>query len=465
MKRLCTFFLCLVCHSLISGTALAQLVFTEDFDYPAGDSLKQHGWVMTGSVSSYSYVNSVSVVAPGLECPGYSGSGIGNAAGLASTGQDICKSFQTPVSGGSAYAFMMVRVSAARTTGDYFFHLIGGAPTSSAFAPKLSVKSNGGRLAFGISKRANASSAVYTGFTYGLDTTYLVVLKYTFVPDATTNDEVSLYVFEPSAFPGSEPAVATVGPVTESSGADVDSLWYCALRQGSSSSAPTLVVDGIRIATAWQTELPIQISSFHGVLEDAATVTLSWVTQSEFDNYGFEVQRSDSATGGFAAISGLIPGHNTTTEPHSYSFTDHGVPAGRWFYRLKSISMDQSVSYSEVLEIANVTSVDRTTDAPNGFVLMQNYPNPFNPTTVVSSQLAVVSNVRIVIYDLLGREVATLVNERRAPGIYHDTFDGTGLASGVYIYRLTAGLPVRQAGLPAGQAGTFVQAKSMLLLK
>jgi photosystem II stability/assembly factor-like uncharacterized protein len=92
---------------------------------------------------------------------------------------------------------------------------------------------------------------------------------------------------------------------------------------------------------------------------------------------------------------------------------------------------------------------------PNGvprvFALKQNYPNPFNPRTVVSSQLPVVSNVKLVIYDLLGREVAVLVNERRAPGYYQDTFDASGLASGVYIYRLTA--------------GSFVQSRKMLLIK
>jgi len=76
---------------------------------------------------------------------------------------------------------------------------------------------------------------------------------------------------------------------------------------------------------------------------------------------------------------------------------------------------------------------------PKGFRLEQNYPNPFNPTTVVSYQLSEVSDVRLVVYDLLGREVAVLVNERLAPGSYTARFDGTGLASGVYFYRLAAG--------------------------
>jgi hypothetical protein len=439
MKHICMVFLHLLCLSIFTSTALAQLLLTEDFDYPAGDSLKLHGWVMTGSAASYSYVNPVSVTAPGLEYSGYRGSGVGNAAGLASTGQDVCRAFASPASGGSVYAFLMVRVSAARSSGDYFFHLIGGLPTSSAFAPKLSVKSGDGRLAFGISKRANAGSAIYTGFNYGIDTTYLIVLKYRFIPDAATDDEVSLYVFEPGAFPGAEPVEAAAGPVTEASGADLDSLCYCALRQGSSSSAPTLTIDGIRVTTTWESILPIQLLSFHGALEDAGTVTLTWITQSEMDSYGFQVERSANSTDGFVAISPLIPGHNTTVEPQTYKFTDHDVPDGKWFYRLKSIAMDQSVSYSAVVEVSNIASVDWTVDAPKEYGLMQNYPNPFNPRTGVRYQVPGVSCVKLLVYDLLGREVAVLVNERKVPGQYEVSFDASGLASGIYIYRLVAG--------------------------
>jgi pimeloyl-ACP methyl ester carboxylesterase len=90
-------------------------------------------------------------------------------------------------------------------------------------------------------------------------------------------------------------------------------------------------------------------------------------------------------------------------------------------------------------------------EKPLSYRLEQNWPNPFNPRTVVSSQYSVVSDVRIVIYDLLGREVTTLVNERRAPGIYHDTFDATGLASGVYIYRI--------------RVGAFTQSRKMILMR
>jgi hypothetical protein len=78
-------------------------------------------------------------------------------------------------------------------------------------------------------------------------------------------------------------------------------------------------------------------------------------------------------------------------------------------------------------------------DIASAFCLGQNYPNPFNPATVISYQLPVTCNMPIVLYDLLGREVAVLVNERKSPGVHEAKFDGAGLASSVYLYRLTAG--------------------------
>ena len=111
-----------------------------------------------------------------------------------------------------------------------------------------------------------------------------------------------------------------------------------------------------------------------------------------------------------------------------------------------------STTVSAALETGERTGPD--------FRLEQNYPNPFNPKTVIRSsvpsptgdgQVSVASDVRIVIYDVLGREVAVLVNERRTAGMYQDTFDGSRLASGVYVYRMTA--------------GSFAAAKRMILVK
>jgi hypothetical protein len=92
-------------------------------------------------------------------------------------------------------------------------------------------------------------------------------------------------------------------------------------------------------------------------------------------------------------------------------------------------------------------------------VLMQNYPNPFNPKTVVSCLLPVASKVRLIVYDLLGRELATLLDEQKEPGTYEVQFDGTGLPSGVYFCRLLVD------GSPAGSEASVVQTRKMVILK
>jgi hypothetical protein len=102
-------------------------------------------------------------------------------------------------------------------------------------------------------------------------------------------------------------------------------------------------------------------------------------------------------------------------------------------------------------ETEEPSAVRESASVAAGFLLFQNFPNPFNPKTVVSSWLRAASEVRLVVYDVLGRQVAVLVNERRAAGSYQDSFDATGLASGVYIYRLTA--------------GSFVESRTMVILR
>ena len=94
---------------------------------------------------------------------------------------------------------------------------------------------------------------------------------------------------------------------------------------------------------------------------------------------------------------------------------------------------------------------ERRSDVPVKFGLEQNFPNPFNPSTTIRYELPRASVVRLTVYDMLGREVIVLVNERKNSGSYEVNFDGSGLASGVYVYRL--------------QSEGFVQAKKLLLLK
>ena len=88
---------------------------------------------------------------------------------------------------------------------------------------------------------------------------------------------------------------------------------------------------------------------------------------------------------------------------------------------------------------------------PAEFSLSANFPNPFNPKTTISYSIAEATEVRLDVFDVMGRKVATLVDSAQQPGHYSASFSGTGLASGVYVYRL--------------QAGSFVQTRSMLLVK
>jgi hypothetical protein len=102
----------------------------------------------------------------------------------------------------------------------------------------------------------------------------------------------------------------------------------------------------------------------------------------------------------------------------------------------KSVEAYLSTKYGSAFPTGVVGQ--KTGNLPAQFALEQNFPNPFNPTTVVRYQLPAASNVRLVVFDLLGREVSSLVNEREGPGSYEVKFDGAGLSSGVYFYRLTA---------------------------
>jgi hypothetical protein len=193
--------------------------------------------------------------------------------------------------------------------------------------------------------------------------------------------------------------------------------------------------------------LPITLASFN-LSSGSGSVTLNWTTLSEINNYGFFVQKCDDLKSWTDAANSFQPGYGTTIEQHFYSYTDNTQPLGK-YYRLRQVDLDGTNHFSDALSDA-ATSVDPTTVAKE-FALYQSYPNPCNPKAVVSSQLPVASHVRLTVYDALGREVAVMVDEQRAAGSYRDTFDGSGLASGVYYYRLTA--------------GRFTDTKTMVLMK
>jgi hypothetical protein len=181
--------------------------------------------------------------------------------------------------------------------------------------------------------------------------------------------------------------------------------------------------------------LPIQLASFTWSEVEGNGIRLEWSTLSEINNYGFYVQKRPKGEHAFADIQeSFMAGYGTTVEPHSYSYIDAGYMGGVWEYRLKQLDLDNIVHYSDFIVVDAVNAVAQET--PKEFALLQNYPNPFNPKTVVSYHLPMAGTVRLAVYDLLGREVAALVNEWKPAGQHTVAFDASGLSSGVYVYRL-----------------------------
>jgi trimeric autotransporter adhesin len=226
------------------ASANSQVIFTENFDYSAGDSIGSHGWTTFSGAT-----NILKVVSPGLTYTGYPLSNIGNSCRVSNNGYDAYKNMTDSVSTGVVYVSCMVKIDTAKT-GDYFLALLPQSSTS-LYTPRLFAKDSSGTISFGISKGATSSvPATFgpNGYAYG--TTYLLVVKYKFNSGTTTDDEVSLFVFTSPTLPATEPTTPTVGPITATT-PDANSIGRVALRQGSASLAPSLNVDGIMAAKLW----------------------------------------------------------------------------------------------------------------------------------------------------------------------------------------------------------------------
>jgi len=195
-----------------------------------------------------------------------------------------------------------------------------------------------------------------------------------------------------------------------------------------------------RFSDHGNTILPIQLASFTGQYAENV-VRLHWLTLSEINDYGFYVQRRHAADSTWVVLPGsFVPGHGTTNQPHEYALTDRPSGEGLWQYRLKQVDLDGSVHFTDPIAVDVTTGVDGT--ASSCFVLEQNYPNPFNPATNIRFAVPVGASrlVSLRLFDVLGREVATLVHAEMGPGAHEVVLDGSSLAGGTYFYRLDAGI-------------------------
>ncbi|MBK6914627.1 MAG: T9SS type A sorting domain-containing protein [Ignavibacteriales bacterium] len=203
--------------------------------------------------------------------------------------------------------------------------------------------------------------------------------------------------------------------------------------------------------------LPVELTSFTASVI-GNSIRLNWQTATEVNNYGFEIERntplnplSRGEVEGMWEKIGFVNGNGNSNSPKSYSFVDNNVSAGSYSYRLKQIDNDGKFEYSKTVEVSFIK--------PDAFALEQNYPNPFNPTTKIKYTIPSVTlslskgdvYVTLKVYDVLGNEIATLVNEQQQPGTYEVEFNADKLSSGVYYYQIIS--------------GSFIDTKKMVLLR
>ncbi|HNY90011.1 MAG TPA: T9SS type A sorting domain-containing protein [bacterium] len=190
--------------------------------------------------------------------------------------------------------------------------------------------------------------------------------------------------------------------------------------------------------------LPVELTTFTAAVKNTSisdVVMLEWRTVGESNNLGFEVERSLDGKN-FSKL-GFVAGAGSTNLAQGYDYRDDRVEVGTYFYRLKQIDRNGSFTYSDIREV-EVT-------APQRYELTQNFPNPFNPQTDIVFRVKEEGVVTLKVFDLLGREVKTLVNEKKGAGVHRITFDAHALPSGVYLYSITM--------------GSFHDVKKMLLVK
>ncbi|HPS64040.1 MAG TPA: T9SS type A sorting domain-containing protein [Ignavibacteria bacterium] len=192
--------------------------------------------------------------------------------------------------------------------------------------------------------------------------------------------------------------------------------------------------------------LPVSLLSFMSNI-NGRDVTLTWKTEKEINNAGFEIERKSYGTDIWVK-AGFTAGKGNSNNITTYTFTDNKLNSGKYNYRLKQIDNNGNYEYYELSGIVDVS-------LPVKYSLSQNYPNPFNPSTKIDYDLPFDSKVKIALYDITGREAFILMNETKQAGYYTAVLNASSLSSGIYFYRITA----------SSGGNNFIMTKKMVLIK
>ncbi len=418
----------------------AQL-FEENFDYDAGnfsvvDSVNW-GIEKAGSEASIEDGN--------LNYTNYSNSGIGRQLHISDSTQDYSRILTGSPNTSTVYLSTLLNVidnsnlNRSTASGDYFINFKSGGSFVCLLYIRKGTLSTSYQL--GIAKKNNTPASYLTSKEFDYGTTYLIVLAYTFNTVSDTDDVISLWIN-----PDLSGAIPSPDTTMNDYSADVSDIDKVIIRQG--DNTPNAYIDGMRAGTSWlQAPLPVELSSFSAASSGNAVV-LSWQTSNEVNNFGFEIERNTRSADSRQEDSGkneeqwvkigFVNGRGNSNSPKKYSFIDKSLySSGKYFYRLKQIDLDGKFNYSEIISVES--------GVPSTIKLNQNYPNPFNPSTVISYTLSERVFVDLKVYNVLGREIASIFEGVQSPGYYSYIFNGAGksgggsLAGGVYFCRLRAG--------------------------
>ena len=404
---------------LINKYCFSQLLI-ENFDYSEGDFLIDHNWTAHSSPGT----NPVTIAEDGLDYKKHPGTGIGKAALLDNTGEDVNFTF-TPQSSGNIYYSFLVRIT--NISSGYFIHL---RRSATLFAARVFIQNSEGNLQFGLS---NTNTGTFSPTNFSTETTYLCIVKY----DISSTGIASLWVFST----GVPPDESSAGdPLIEISGSGQEEISHICLRQYSSSQ--NITVDAIRIATSWgDMSLPVTLTDFSAFYENEK-VMISWTTESELENLGFNLYRSTNSNDQFSMINDrLIPGAGNSSSRHEYTYTDGDIVTGMtYYYKLEDVSLSGQTGLLGPVSVTIPPQAEQNSD-DSGFYLGPNFPNPCNPRTEIQFVVAEPCQVTLEVYDLLGNRIKTLTDAGYDRGDYSLIWDGTDdqghlVGSGVYFYRM-----------------------------
>jgi len=424
VKKISIIFLLVIIH--MSFLNSQTLFFEENFGYSLGVLTSVSAdWTEspTGSVD-------IEVITGNLTFTDYPSSGTGNKINLngGATRSGVNRSFTTQSTDGTtAYCSFLLNVTSTgdmdinTSDGDYFFNFQNQGLTVTRANISVRQGANSTKYSIGVQK-SSLSSLSWHSSELDVGTTYLIVVAYSFIA-GSGNDEVKLWV-NPS-LSGGEPSA----DINITSGTDVSDLGYTQLRQRTSSG--DMDIDGIRVSNSWTlAPLPVELSSFSAIRIEGG-VELNWKTETEVNNYGFEIERNYSEESrrelGWEKI-GFVEGHGNSNSIKEYQYIDRNALSGTYSYCLKQIDNDGSFSYSKTVQI--------TIDALMNYELSQNYPNPFNPYTSITFTLPVEGIVKIDLFNILGQKMQNIINEVKTEGVHTVIFDSKQLNSGVYFYKL-----------------------------